>query len=200
MTKYFTCAETAKIIRKALKESFPDVKFSIRSRTYSGGASISIGWEDGPNQSQVEAIAAHFEAAYVDGGIDYKGSIYHMMDGQQVHFGADFIHFNRSYSPEAMQRAINRLKRKYAGNFHNNAHDEITVENFQRGYYWSTPIPGMNSCLGNTIQGAINEILYKHSDRLKVIESPTAKRAFVTHDDNYSKTNGSGFSVMPCNL
>jgi hypothetical protein len=27
---YFTCAETAKMIRQALKEAFPDVKFSVR--------------------------------------------------------------------------------------------------------------------------------------------------------------------------
>ena len=42
MTKYFTCAETAKLIRQSLKEAFPGVKFSVRSSTYSGGASIDV--------------------------------------------------------------------------------------------------------------------------------------------------------------
>ena len=41
-TRYLTCAETAKLVRKALKEAFPDVKFSVRSNVYSGGASLSV--------------------------------------------------------------------------------------------------------------------------------------------------------------
>lgn len=36
--KYLSCAETAKLLRQALKESFPGVKFSVRSSVYSGGA------------------------------------------------------------------------------------------------------------------------------------------------------------------
>ena len=56
MTKYFTCAETAKLIRQSLKEAFTGVKFSVRSSTYSGGASISVSWTDGPNAAQVESI------------------------------------------------------------------------------------------------------------------------------------------------
>lgn len=199
-TKYFTCAETAKIIRTALKEAFPKVKFSVKSHTYSGGASIYIRWKDGPNSAQVEAVASKFEASYFDGGIDYKGSIFHMMDGQQVRFGADFIFFNRDYSDAAIQRAIDRMMRKYVGNFRDNVGDPITVENYRKNYYATTPIPGMSSPLGHNVQGAITQILHKHSDRLKVEESPTAKRVFITHDDNYSSTNGSGFSVMPANL
>lgn len=30
-TRYLTCAETAKLVRKALKEAFPDVKFSVEA-------------------------------------------------------------------------------------------------------------------------------------------------------------------------
>lgn len=41
-TKYLSCAETAKLIRQALKEAFPDMKFGVRSKTYSGGASIDV--------------------------------------------------------------------------------------------------------------------------------------------------------------
>ena len=91
MTKYFTCAETAKLIRQSLKEAFPGVKFSVRSSTYSGGASISVSWTDGPNAAQVESITKGFKAVYFDSSIDYRGSIHHMMDGEHVQFGADYI-------------------------------------------------------------------------------------------------------------
>ncbi|WP_180273430.1 LPD29 domain-containing protein [Pseudomonas amygdali] len=33
-TRYLTCAETAKLVRKSLKEAFPDAKFSVRGNTY----------------------------------------------------------------------------------------------------------------------------------------------------------------------
>lgn len=93
--KYLSCAETAKLVRQALKESFPGVKFSVRSDSYSGGASIDVRWEDGPTGKQVDEILGAFEGAYFDGMIDYKGSRYHKLDGQPVHFGANFIHGSR---------------------------------------------------------------------------------------------------------
>lgn len=201
MTKYINTAETAKLIRKALKEAFPDVKFSVKSKTYSGGSSINVNWTDGPNTAQVEAIAKHFEGSYFDGGIDYKGSIYHMMDGEQVRFLADFVFCNRSYSDAAVQRAIDRVYRKYAGNFRDDAEPRATVEDFNRGRLHSRIIPGMNDAYGPySLNSQIHQALAKHSDRLKVQKSATLAKVFITHDDDYSRTNGSGFSVVPENL
>ena len=45
---YLSCAETAKLVRAALKKAFPGVKFSVKSSVYSMGASIRVGWTDGP--------------------------------------------------------------------------------------------------------------------------------------------------------
>lgn len=199
-TKYFTCTETAKIIRKALKESFTDMKFSVTSKIYSGGASISVSWTNGANQAQVESVIRHFKGAYFDPSIDYQGNIYHMMDGQQVSFGADFIFCNRHYSDAAIQRAIDRVYRKYEGNFSDSPEPKATVEEFSKGKYWNANVPGLYVCRDHTIQALIQGEMAKFSDRMRVQESATAKKAFVTHDDNYSNTNGSGFSVMPANL
>ncbi len=44
MATYWTVAETAKLIRKALKETFPGQKFSVTTDTYSMGASINVSW------------------------------------------------------------------------------------------------------------------------------------------------------------
>ena len=97
-TKYLTCAETAKLVRAALKEAFPGVKFSVKSSTYAGGASINVAYTDGPSVSQVEGIAKAFQGAYFDGMTDYKGSNYNSLDGQPVRFGADFIFVNRKFT------------------------------------------------------------------------------------------------------
>lgn len=127
-TKYFTCAETAKYVRKALKRAFPTIRFSIRSKTYSGGASINVDWTDGPTGREVETVATFYEAGGFDGMIDLAYSHYHWLapDGtisyggtsgtegsrgvvsahyepqpigaQLVQFGADHIPCRRCYS------------------------------------------------------------------------------------------------------
>lgn len=63
MTQYMTTAETAKMVRRALGEAFPGVKFSVRSKTYAGGSSIDVYWMDGPNARMVETGALSGDAA-----------------------------------------------------------------------------------------------------------------------------------------
>lgn len=106
MSNYLSCAATAKLVRQALKESFPGVKFSVRSSTYAGGASIDVAWQDGPTARQVKSITDTFEGAYFDGMIDYKGSRYHKLDGEPVCFGADFIFERREFGDSALYDEI----------------------------------------------------------------------------------------------
>lgn len=196
-TKYLTCAETAKLVRQALKEAFPGVKFSVRSKTYSGGASLRVEWTDGPNVAQVEAVACRFKASYFDGSIDYQGAIYHMLDGQQVRFGADYINCAREYSDAAVQGAIDRVRRRFAGNFSEAGIETPTVEQWRSGKLWNVRLPGLHLYGNQCVMADINEALYKHSDRMKVERSKTAAKVFVTHDDGYSRSCGAGFSAVP---
>lgn len=102
MTEYISCANTAKLIRKALKEAFPATKFSVRSDTYAGGASIRVTWNDGPTSKSVEAVACRFQGGYFDGMTDYKGGHTHQFQGREVHFGADFVFCNRTVTDAHM--------------------------------------------------------------------------------------------------
>jgi hypothetical protein len=111
--EYLSCADTAKLIRAALKESFPGVKFSVRSSVYAGGASININYVDGPTSDQVKAVAGMFEGSYFDGMQDYKGLNYGSLDGQEVRFGADFVFVNRSYSVEFLTVMARSVCKKY---------------------------------------------------------------------------------------
>ena len=83
MAEYLSCAETAKLIRAALKKSFPGVKFSVRSSVYSGGASIDVGWTDGPAEKAVKAVAGGYCSGGFDGMIDmaYSTDEWLMPDG-----------------------------------------------------------------------------------------------------------------------
>jgi len=107
--QYITCADTAKLMRAALKAQFPGVKFSVRSDVYSGGASIRVTWTDGPFANDVEKIAKRYEGATFDGMIDLKE--YHSslvyFDGDPVpklvHYGSDYVFCDRNLSDEYTQ-------------------------------------------------------------------------------------------------
>lgn len=194
MTIFLTTAETAKIIRQALKEAFQGVKFSVKSEN----STVGITWTDGPNVDQVKSVVGHLKAAYFDSSIDYQGSIYHMHQGQQICLGADFLSFKREYSDASVQRAIDRVYRSYAGNLQNSGREKATVAEFRAGQLVNVTIPGMFDSYGQLrLVQQIREFMAKNSDRLRIGKAPTAAAYFVTHDDNYSKTNGSGLSVMP---
>ena len=106
MTTYLSCADTAKLVRAALKETFPGVKFSVKSSVYAGGASINVSYIDGPCGGQVEAVAKAFQGAYFDGMTDYKGSNYNTLDGQAVRFGADFIFVKRNFTAPTLTGVV----------------------------------------------------------------------------------------------
>lgn len=111
--EYLSCADTAKLLRKALRESFPGVKFSVRSHTYAGGASIDVRWTDGPTVGMVKPVTGLFAGGYFDGMIDYKGSRYHRLDGKPVHLGADFIFEHRQLTQARAQAIADHFAAKW---------------------------------------------------------------------------------------
>lgn len=112
-TRYISTADTAKLIRTALKQQFPGVKFSVRSSTYSGGCSIDIGWTDGPTQKAVERVTGKFSGASFDGMQDLK--TYHdgELDGEPVHFCADYVFCHRDQTRAALEQVAEEYKRQY---------------------------------------------------------------------------------------
>lgn len=103
---YLSVQATAVLVRSALKEAFEGFRFSVVSSSYSGGASITVRWTDGPRQSDVETVTKVFEGATFDGMTDYKGLRVHTMAGKQVQFGADYIFCERVYSEAFLERAM----------------------------------------------------------------------------------------------
>lgn len=139
--EYLSVAETAKLVRAALKRAFPGVKFGVRSKSYSGGASIDVNWTDGPTAAEVKAVTSAYEGAGFDGMIDLKyhyeswllpdgTAVVHRSyghsfdnatvtpekphpDARLVSFGADYIFEHRSISPALATRAVAELVARY---------------------------------------------------------------------------------------
>lgn len=74
MTEILTTKETVSLLRKALKVTFPGVKFSVR--TDKGGISslVRVAWEDGPTEDEVEAVTDGYAGSDFDGMIDMEYS------------------------------------------------------------------------------------------------------------------------------
>lgn len=70
--EYISPADTAKLVRKALKANFPSVKFYVNTSTYSMGASITVKWQDGPTTKEADQIVKAYEGSDFDGSIDLK--------------------------------------------------------------------------------------------------------------------------------
>ena len=74
-----SAVDTAKLVRKVLKGTFPNQNFSVKTSTYSGGSSIDVRWADGPIQTEVEPIVRRYEGSGFDGSIDLKYSRSHWL-------------------------------------------------------------------------------------------------------------------------
>ena len=74
--EYLSVAETAKLVRAALAKEFPGHKFSVKSESYAGGASIRVNYAGGPPSDAVEAVVAPYRGGAFDGMIDMAYSKY----------------------------------------------------------------------------------------------------------------------------
>ncbi len=113
MEKHYSLTETASLIRKALKESFPDTKFSVTTKRYTGGSSISIFYANGPLTKDVTAIARLFEGAGFDGMTDStyfnKACSFH---GELVTFNYGYVLVSRFMSDALLQIAAYRVHKE----------------------------------------------------------------------------------------
>jgi len=130
--RYFSTAEVAKMIRKKLKDSFPGVKFYVRS----DHGSITIHYRDGVDPGLVKSLVSPYEGAGFDGSIDleYLKSHYLLPDGsiclarnsgslnsggavpctvyakppgaEEVDLGVKYIFVTHNHSTEAVTKAV----------------------------------------------------------------------------------------------
>jgi len=105
--KFINLQETLKLIRKALKEAFPGVRFYVKK----DGNSVRVRWVDGPGKSQVKALLGRFSGEGFDGMQDlrYSKSVRDTETGERITFGTSFIFTERAFSlivAETLQEII----------------------------------------------------------------------------------------------
>lgn len=93
---YVDAVDTAKMLRVALREAFPGVKFSVRIQRYALGCSAWVRWIDGPSKEAVHVVAGRFGGRDFDALTDSSSPITHVVDGEPTQYGTDYIHLHRS--------------------------------------------------------------------------------------------------------
>lgn len=121
----------AKNIRTELKRAFPNTTFAVKTKRFSGGDDIRVSWTDGPTTAAVKEITGKYSAGSFDGMIDlytYEGS-----DWTSAFGNAKYMFETRSYSDNAIGRAISEVGRKYAP-----VNDPApSVEDWKSGKCWN---------------------------------------------------------------
>lgn len=126
----------AKNMRIELAAAFPGVKFSIKSRRFSGGDAIDVRWTDGPCTEQVDAIIDKYAAGSFSGMDDsytYSSSAWNRAFGDAKYVGSD-----RRYSDAAVASALRTVASKYASNLRDAGVTLPTAAEYQSGRFsWS---------------------------------------------------------------
>jgi len=110
--KYETASETAKKIRKAIKASFPGVKFSVTSNR---GSSVRVRWTDGPIGSEVDEILRKYQSGHFDGMQDlmtHPG--YTDPETGDLICGADWVTGTREITPARRSLIVARTEARYS--------------------------------------------------------------------------------------
>ena len=96
---YLRVAKVAQNLRVELKRTFPGVKFSVTSKSFSMGDDIDVQWNDGPTQATVEAVAGKYQHSHADMETgdywDYDPSAFNEVFG-----GTKFLFCSRKMSDE----------------------------------------------------------------------------------------------------
>ena len=105
--RYIDVVDVAKLVRRSLKKNFPDIRFSVRSERYSGGASILVTWREGPPESEVKPVVGMYAGARIDG--DYSPrpvSHYLRADGQAMVAYNPASHAVGAFDPEGEDNRV----------------------------------------------------------------------------------------------
>lgn len=181
MTDQISLTDNAKLIRKALKESFPCTRFIVRC--HPEHPTIDVNWTDGPNETLVDCVVYTFQSAYFDGLDANRRQRRHLMNGRRVQFAAQMIFTDREYSDTAIQCAINAVYSRNATAYQLAGIQKPTVEGFRRGAYRSMQIRALHFNAGQSVQHDILETLRKRSAVLHPKESPTVKAVYFINEN-----------------
>jgi hypothetical protein len=102
--------ECTKMIRAALKQGFPNTKFSVRKTRSTYTHNIDVSWTDGPTSGQVKPILDRYESQGFDGQTDCSYSCgKRILLGVEVEVCGNYVRGHRSISNDLRKIIVNKL-------------------------------------------------------------------------------------------
>ena len=102
---YTSPSAVAKLVSKELKQAFPGVKFSVKTRRYSA---VDINYVDGPTFSDVSEIANKYEWGSFDGMQDM-----YVADKNKSGPSVQYVFVTRDYSDEKIKMASDAIRNRF---------------------------------------------------------------------------------------
>ena len=117
-------ASVAQTIRKELKEKYPNIKFSVSSRSYAGGNSVDIYYTNGVPSDEIRKLVNKYESGHFDG----------MTDCYNYHSNRDypttkFVQVSRTVTNEIREKTKIKIAKEFGIKDINN--DQEWWEKFQ---------------------------------------------------------------------
>lgn len=100
-----TQAQAAKMIRRELKENFPNTKFQVLSSSASMMTAVDIYWTDGPTTRDVDAVVAKFQYGHFDGMQD----LYEYSNSRDDIPQVKFVQTQRRISDETRRQTLENI-------------------------------------------------------------------------------------------
>lgn len=146
-------AMVASLIRKELKEKFPNIKFNVRSENYTGGNSVNIEYTDEIPEAEIEKVVEKYKDGYFDGMTD----MYEYKETEDNHPRAKYVFVRRNMSEEAKQKLIEKHNNEWC--------DEAKIESTE-GYNnhlkdWNNTVIWREFCKATII---------KENNEIKIME------------------------------
>ncbi|ASD24230.1 hypothetical protein C3B61_14735 [Cryobacterium zongtaii] len=117
MIEYITTKDTAKLVRAALKNAFPGVKFSVRMSTGTAAAWMNVSYSDGPTELEVKEVTSQFQGRSFNGMTDsYDDSGTALIAGEgeemprEVRYCCDGILSHREYTAAGYRAAQHLIR------------------------------------------------------------------------------------------
>lgn len=105
-----THSAAAKMVKKELKQSFPGIKFSVTSDSYSGGNSLRASWVNGPTCEAVHKIIDKYQYGHFDGMWDIYENSNNRDDIPQV----KYVFADREVDEEIKEEVFKSLQKTHA--------------------------------------------------------------------------------------
>lgn len=102
-------AQAAQAIRKELKASFPQIKFTVRSESFAGGDAVRIGYDNGVPTDKVKKITDKYQYGHFDGMND----LYEFSNSRKDIPQAKYVQVQRSLTDEVRAKVKEEIAERF---------------------------------------------------------------------------------------